>query len=454
MRFFSVLFVLVFSVGAWGQIPVIKLEGQFGYDYQHAELYIFDNGSMARYDAEVKWRGGSTNLDDKHKRNYRIKLSKNVSLFGMREDEDWILDAGQADVFRLRNRIATELWNDFAAKPYYHHQEPLARSGVRGQVVEVYLNDEYEGIYSLTENMDRKQMRLMKCNSRSGEVFGALWKAKGWGVSTMWRVSPYDNKSELWDNVEAKYPDLSDLDLLDYSTLYNAIDFVANSSDEEFVNHVHEYFDMPVLIDYYILLYVLNAFDNMAKNLFWAVYDQTLDKKLTLAVWDLDSSVGQQWVEQFILGSSQPDYPMQMDLNLYVRLVKLNADDFNGKVVSRYYNLRKTYLSTSNLIDRYSSYGQLLQNSGAAKREEQRWSGDSDVGGRVIDFQAELDYITDWIKRHMEYLDKYVFVDADKVPTIVMDNDRQIYNLYGQRVDKNSVKRGIYIQGKRKFISR
>jgi hypothetical protein len=27
---------------------------------------------------------------------------------------------------------------------------------------------------------------------------------------------------------------------------------------------------MPVVIDYYILLYVLNAYDNRGKNMYWA----------------------------------------------------------------------------------------------------------------------------------------------------------------------------------------
>ena len=33
---------------------------------------------------------------------------------------------------------------------------------MRGEVVEVYLNDEYRGIYCFTECMDRKQLKLKK----------------------------------------------------------------------------------------------------------------------------------------------------------------------------------------------------------------------------------------------------------------------------------------------------
>ena len=75
------------------------------------------------------------------------------------------------------------------------------------------------------------------------------------------------------DVFEAKYPDLNDLDSTDYSTLWNAINFVVNSSNSDFKKHVQEYFDIPVLIDYYLFVVLLNALDNEGKNMYWAVYD-------------------------------------------------------------------------------------------------------------------------------------------------------------------------------------
>ena len=88
------------------------------------------------------------------------------------------MDAGQADLFRLRNRIATELWNDIASKPYYADQETDVLTGVRGQVVEVYLNNEYRGIYCLTECMDRKQLKIKKFDKKTGEIHGGCGSLK------------------------------------------------------------------------------------------------------------------------------------------------------------------------------------------------------------------------------------------------------------------------------------
>lgn len=443
---FLLLLISIIASAQTNTLPVIRLTGQFSNDYQAGtvSLYLPDGTSQELLEATIKWRGGTTNTENTHKRNYTIKFSEDLQFFGLRKDNKWLLDAGNADVFRLRNRIATELWNDMAHKPYYATQEPKALSGVRGQVVEVYVNNEYKGIYSLTECMDRKQLKLKKYDKKTGEIRGGLWKAVGWGNAMMWDCEPYDNHSETWGEFEVKYPELDDVPETDYSTLYNAIDFVAHSSDADFISHVNEYFDMPVVIDYYIFLYVLNAYDNRGKNMYWAVYDKTQDKKLTMAIWDLDGSAGQRWIDQWLPYSSSPDYPFTDNINLYYRLRQLNADAFNEKVLARYQQLRTTFLSTDSLVRRYQDYYELLKNTGAAQREEERWSGDSDVRGEEISFQKEIAYITDWITRHMKYLDNNVFTTTTNIShPLVSTHHTDFYNLNGQRI--HTPRKGIYI---------
>lgn len=438
------------------KLPVIRMTGDFDYNYQEGTFSLtMPNGETTEtLAAKVKWRGGSTNIEGKHKRNYKIKFSSNQQLMNMRKDNNWILDAGQADLFRLRNRIATELWNDIATKPYYNSQETDVLTGVRGQVVELYLNDEYRGIYCLTECMDRKQLKLKKFDTANGEIHGELWKSKSYGSALMWDCPTYyDNKSETWDVFEVKYPDMDDLPETDWSILYNAINFVANSSDEEFVGHVAEYFDIPVIIDYYIFLKTLSAFDNVGKNMFWAVYDKQNDKKLTLAVWDLDATVGAKWLGDW----SHPEYDRNVNLKLIKRLQELDVDHFNQKATDRYYALRDTYLSTNHLINRYQHYYELLKKSGAARREEAKWSEDSDVNGEVINFDSEIEYITNWITIHMPYLDKKVFPKNPaaiyNINTTSTPHDQRIFNLAGQMIgSQESLKQGIYIRNGKKFV--
>jgi len=452
IRLICFFFFATISITLKAQLPTIHINGNFGYEYSEGEITINESDKTTTLKAKIKWRGGSTNSPNKHKRNYKIKFYEDVSLFGLRSDNNWILDAGQADLFRLRNRIATELWNDMAHKPYYYYQEPNVLTGVRGKVIEVYLNNEYMGIYCLTEAMDRKQLKLKKYDKLTGTIHGGLWKATDWGNSLMYDITAYDNSKETWGAFEVKYPELDDVEETDYSTLYNAISFVANSTDEEFKNHIHNYFDMPVIIDYYIFLHVLNAFDNTGKNIYWAVYDKETDKKLTLAVWDLDGTVGQKWIEKWIPNATSPELEVENNLNLYVRLKKLNANNFNQKVLERYSELRKNILSTDNLINRYEYYYQLIKNCGAAEREQQKWSEDTDIDGRVLNFESEYNDIVNWITKHMEFLDNNVFKKNTNINYIPFSNYNNIiiYNLEGKQIP--NIQKNINIINRKKVI--
>lgn len=448
-------------------LPLLVMEGTFGYDYAQGNISLLspDAAEPTNSFAKVKWRGGSTNTADKHKRNYKIKTlnekgkKQEISLLGMREDNNWIMDAGQVDLFRLRNRIATEIWNDFATKPYYASEEPKAKSGVTGKVVEVILNNEYRGIYSLTEAMDRKELKLKKYDDKNLEFHGQLWKVSSWDKATFWDIDKdYDNTQETWHAFETKYPDIDDVNPTDYSPLYEAIDFVANSNDETFKKEVGDYFDIPVLIDYQLFQETLKPVDNNGKNMYWGIYDVAKSKKLTLAIWDLDASVGQYWQCSTPLHPDRvfpnTDLGVKDGFNLYHRLSSLNVDNYNEKVANRYHELRKTYFSEENLISRYQGYYDMLVKSGAASREETKWSEDSDIGGYPLNFKSEIEYIKNWIINRLNYLDTNQFPVSTNISEIHQKESlstKTTYNMLGQEVGASY--RGLKIKNGKKFYT-
>ena len=443
-------------------LPIIRLQGNFGYDYSKATLTITDpdKPTSDTLSARIKWRGGITNTADRHKRNYKIKFDDDHTFFSLRNDNIWLLDAGQTDLFRFRNKIATELWSDMCHHPYYYDQAPQARSSVRGKIVEVFLNNEYVGVYHFSENLDRKQMKLKKVTPE-GQIRGCLYKAEGWGNATMYNpVIPWDNTTETWDVFQVKYPDLSDNDTTDFSTLCHAIDFVVRSSDSQFRSHVADYFDLPVIADYYLFSLVTNAIDNAGKNMFWAVYDKTTDKKLTPAVWDLDCTMGATWLSQIIRSQYlQPTYLHELSIKLVQRLRTLNVAGFNDTISQRYLQLRTSLLSTDSLTDRYRNVLMQLNTSGADKREENRWSGDSDINHSTLSFNDETDYICRWIEEHMQAIDQRKFSNVMNIPDIYSASKPHqrkdiIYNLNGQRLHKLTTHSpGIYIvNGRKQFV--
>ena len=448
-------------------LPLLVMEGTFGYNYAQGNISLLspDAAEPTNSFAKVKWRGGSTNTADKHKRNYKIKTlnekgkKQEISLLGMREDNNWIMDAGQVDLFRLRNRIATEIWNDFATKPYYASKEPKAKSGVAGKVVEVILNNEYRGIYSLTEAMDRKELKLKKYDDKNQEFHGQLWKVSSWDKAQFWEIDKdYDNTQETWHAFETKYPDIDDVNPTDYSPLYEAIDFVANSNDETFKKEVGDYFDIPVLIDYQLFQETLKPVDNNGKNMYWGIYDVAKSKKLTLAIWDLDASVGQYWQCSTPLHPDRvfpnTDLGVKDGFNLYHRLSTLNVDNYNEKVANRYHELRKTYFSEENLISKYQGYYDMLVKSGAASREETKWSEDSDIGGYPLNFKEEIEYIKNWIIERLKYLDTTQFPLSTDISEIYQEENtvqKPIYNMLGQKVGVSY--QGLKIKNGKKFYT-
>lgn len=467
-RFFTLLVVFISSSLATfaqsnnvlptdlGQsIPVLVLRGTFSSEYQNGtvDFYCSHGATPVSYEAKIKWRGGSTNTEGKHKRNYKIKFKEKQQFFGLKADKNWILDAGQQDLFRLRNRIATELWNDFARKPYYTADGAEVVTGVRGRVVEVFLNDEYVGIYSLTETMDNKTLGLKK--SKKGIIHGQLWKPSGYGLSMMYNTpSAFDNTSSTWDVFETKYPDIKDVNPTDYSPLWKAINFVVNSSDEEFKDSVAYYFDLAVVEDYYIYTQTLCAVDNIGKNMYWAIYDSKESPKITFAVWDLDLTVGNSYLKVYDEKYTLPNHIIRGYFNLIKRLIATNAGNFNSQVRERYWSARKDVLSTDSLIARYKSYYQLLKKCGAAERETQRWSGDTDILEQKIDYDKEMEHIANWITRHMKVLDRQLFNDPNAIkPFRVASNESDdVYTLQGINVDPNHLGSGVYIKGRKKIF--
>ena len=453
-------------------LPIIQLKGDFGYDYQ-AGTVLFSDPSVPQSDtltATIKWRGGTTNAEGKHKRNYKIKLEADTTLLGMRNDNNWILDAGQPDVFRMRNRIAMDIWNDMARKPYYADLEPKARNGVSGRIVELFLNNEYRGFYNLSENIDRKQLKIKKIDKETGSIRGCLYKGISWDNTQMFNIlTDYDNKQESFKGYEVKYPDLNDSDTTDWLPLVFVSNTIRNMTEELFTQDADQYVDLPVLADYSIFLSVVNALDNSGKNMFWAVYDKNITQKLTLAPWDLDCTFGQRWggtltpLDEEDPDITSPDYLSDVDVYVFYRLYNYNAFQFNEQLNERYLQLRKSgnVLSTDSLISRVTYYYNTIKNSGAAQRETDKWSGDSDIWGDTIDFNQEYSYICHWINRHMEVIDSVgfpvfyndSFFAPEKIQSVTADSHRhhQTYDLQG-RIVSNPTKPGIYIRNGKKIL--
>lgn len=403
LRTVFVLLVLV-SLSVKGEsqpsLPVVHLQySALSTDtFSNAYLSFNGNGDKLSSNVLIRHRGASSTIYQKQ--SFALKFvddsnqKEDISFMGMRSDNYWILDAMAVDKARMRNRVAMDLWLDFSAKPYYYSQEPEMCNGYHGKFVEVYVNGSYNGIYCLMERVDRKQLKLKKVKGQT--IYGILYKSVSHEGSFFGPLCPYDNTSDTWMRFEYQYPDAED-SLIDWKPLYDIMDYVNTASASELSQQAWSRFDIPVFLDYYLFTYVLSARDNCGKNLYLSYYDIHQEQKILITPWDIDHSFGR----AFDGSEETPDYDFQWGSILFRRFER-NIPLYRSMLKQRYAFLRTNAFSLSSLRQRFADYFSLFEQTGAAERETERWSG---ADGIYLDFAKEKEYIDSWIEQRLQFTD-------------------------------------------------
>ena len=395
------------------ELPVLRLQFEaLSSDTFSAAVLTVPNGTDTMvFSAFVRHRG-NTNLKYQ-KQSYAVKIvneqgqKTDTSLLGMRSDNYWILDAMASDKARMRNRVAFDLWLDFSAKPYYQPLEPKMVNGCNGRFVELYVNDDYRGIYCLMERVDRKQLKLKKVTD--GIVRGVLYKAINYYLGFFTTKLPvYNNLDLTWGRFEFKYPEPEDGPTT-WEPLYNDMLFAIESETEEYATEAPNRYDLPVFIDYYLFTALMSARDNMGKNFYLSYYNILSDSKMLITPWDMDHS----WGRTFTGAEEDAAYPVSVwGHTLYERMKKENPS-YSAVVNNRYAQLREGAFSNDSLKARFAAYFDLFRSTGADIREEERWSGIDNID---LNFEQEETYIKNWIDRRLAYCDS-LFDYSPSLPT-------------------------------------
>ena len=232
-----------------------------------------DGDTLLHSRAQLRYRGASSMLYAK--KSIALKLLKdngdkrNAALLGMRKDNYWILDAAAIDMSRMRNRVSTDLWLDFSRRPQWFEGHEAIANGTRGQFVEVYVNDDYQGIFCLTERVDRKQLGLDKWDEDTQNIHGYMVKAAGYSPNTAFTSNDNSLANDTltrWGGFEASYPDADDGEPWTWKHVTNMLSRVSLATKSKREEVVNSHFDMDVLCDYSLLTVLLYAEDNQCKH--------------------------------------------------------------------------------------------------------------------------------------------------------------------------------------------
>jgi hypothetical protein len=363
----------------------------------HGLINVADaDGNVITMHAGFKIRGTSSQQYDK--KSYRVELwadetgaeMADTTFLGLRSDDDWNLEAMWAQPLRLRDKVANELWMEMYKLPYAE-SEPAALPGIRMVYTDLFINDEYLGVYALTERMDRKQLGLRKYN---GDIRGVLYKGNGPGAPTFDSLPMYDNTQDTWDNYEWVYPNESDT-AINWNHLYSFTNFVMNASDNVFYSQYAAQFDKDNAIDYYLFINSLMAMDNMGRNLFLARYKKS--STYIYLPWDLDAIWGLDTD-----GSLTYNTDGLMSNGFFDRLTQdCNDNGFAATAQARYNALRSDILTTEHIMEMVQNQYDALVESGAYEREHEAWPE------FTVD-ESQLDYMREWLDSRFSYLDREI----------------------------------------------
>lgn len=363
-----------------------------------------DSQIVFEHYAGIEWRGSGALRYPKKAFGVELRNEENeeefdAELLGLRSDGDWILDAMWLDHAKMRNRVCFDIWNEF--NELYYKKEGLekkAKSGTYGHLVELFLDGAYHGMYVLSDKLDRKQLKIKKKG-------GYLYKLGGWSEECILQgyTSFYDNNNRMWNDVKSDYPkEVGDIEFKYYMDLIN---FISNTSKEEFSMHFDERIDVDNMIDCFLYTNLIMGYDNLGRNTFWGIYNVALSTKMIPLIWDLDGTLGRSWdgkkenpEEGWLVNNRHNGQAYR----IYERILKENPAGIHSKIKNRWHELRQNVLTSENMNSKLDYYMNQQINSGAEKREMDRW----DTGYK--DVRSEVLYIKDWYVKRLHQLDKLV----------------------------------------------
>ena len=109
--------------------------------------------------SKIHTRGDTSKRYDK--KSYKLEIydneyenEKNINIPNFYYGSSFILDATFRDCSKIRNVLSTQLWNDFS--------DDYENINMYSEFVELFINDEYVGLYVFTEPVNRKKLNLSK----------------------------------------------------------------------------------------------------------------------------------------------------------------------------------------------------------------------------------------------------------------------------------------------------
>ena len=336
--------------------------------------YISESLSFMKY-AKIKIQGSSSRFYEK--KNYTIKLydddryeSKYNVDFGWGEENKYVLKANWVDKTHTRNIVSARIVSSVSEKYNLFTSAPN-NGNIDGYPVEVYINGEFLGLYTLNMPKDAWMLGLDEDNPNH-LVFDAEINSD----RTLFRKTP--NYGDWTLEVGEETPENMD-------KLKRLYKFISSSTDEEFREKFNKYFNFDSVINYYVLTDTLFLCDNLGKNLLLLSYDGEI---WYTVLYDLDTSFGVSCYGEFL-------YEYNENIIFYKsELFKRFGEVFKEEIRDRYLELRGDVLSIDNIFKEIDDF---KVPSSSLEKESNRWDN-------IPGFDREQ--MKDFIVKRIGFLDE------------------------------------------------
>ena len=423
-------------------IPIIYLSEGFlptTKDYTKLKMkYVSKTMEFECY-VNIKCQGTSSMAYPKKNFSIRTYFDKDLTnklklnFKGWGEQYKFVLKANYIDLTHARNVVSARLWGKCVATRSNFNELPeeLKESpnlgAIDGFFVKVYHNGLYQGRYTFNIPKDPWMTNMDEDNEQHCLLCSENYE------SGCFNASALIDESDWTDEIHDVVPEA-------IKTRWNeVIDFVRFSSDEDFKNNLHNYFDVESLLDYYCFQYMVCGLDSMGKNQVYITYDGNL---WLATAYDMDSTWGSYWDGTREVSTA---YRMQQDYEtgvngtsnlLYDRLELL----FKQEIYDRYQILRNGPMSLSSVMEEFEKFLGVCDQS----LIEEDFDSYPNIPGKDYNNFKQ-------IRRYA--VDRYNYTD-DCIEELVTEtiNANKLYSLSNQTVfnGSNSIDTGIKLFDTRK----
>lgn len=375
-------------------------------EYKNAKIEITSNGVFYGMSDSVRIKGrGNTTWSSTNKKPYRLKFYNKVKPLGLDKGKNWNLLNNYRDSSMMASAMAMKVGHMLAI-PYTNHMLP----------VDVYLNGEYRGSYTMTEKIG-----IANNSVDAEESLGAYLME----FDTYLFEDPYSNKyQELYKDTSAVFhlpfcvadPDLEDMTKERADYLFSKVKLEFKALEEAIVkkdsDDIQNYIDVELLArTFFVYDITFNNELNWPKSLYFYKSD-TLGSLFNMGpLWDFDLAFGQY--------SQMYDFQPAMDWRLLGTPIWPNDVGYsyrgsgymffyyirqNRAFQKAYYEVYKEFVNRLpelyDFAESYYAYGKKSFESNATL-----WSCGKDAASLLVRFKEWMNYRVETIYRHMREYD-------------------------------------------------